>query len=486
MFHGCSRLSSPVMNDLLKIFYTSVTAVLPKNLIGRSLQYNPDSQILTLFGKTLDLNNKNVYLVGAGKAVFHMAKETKIILGAKIKTGVVSVPIGITDIGKIDDDDIIKYYEGAENNLPDRKSEDSAIKIKKLASSLKENDILLVLISGGGSALLPLPHHSITLEEKLDIIKKLGNAGADIKELNTVRKRLSSIKGGNLAIEAQPAHVISLILSDIVDDPIDLIASGPTSKNYDDPTRAMDIMKKYNLYNGIREHIQRLLEENNNDKEFPVNNVENYIIGSNKIMIETAISMAEKLNYKPIAISSTVVGEVINISKEYFKLIKLVCDLITKDITLERAKDAIHTINIPDIKTDWIENIFIHERICLIFGGETTVKVKGKGKGGRNQQLALELSKILHENKDCLKSFDITFLSAGTDGIDGPTDAAGAIGNKELVSEAIKDGLNTDKALMENDSYNFFSNFKDGAFHIKIGHTNTNVMDIHLIIISKV
>lgn len=473
-------MAQSAVRDLLQIFKSCVSAVLPQNLIRQTVKYNPASQKLTIVDSTFDLENKNVYLAGFGKAVQDMAREVEEILNSKINQGVVSIPQGSL---KHSTNKRVQYFEGAPNNLPDISAVNTSIKIKEMAAKLDNDDLLLVLISGGGSALLPLPKLPITLDEKTSLIKKLGNSGADIKELNTVRKKLSDIKGGKLAIAAQPAKVISLILSDIVDDPIDLIGSGPTVENTDDYLKASSIIKKYNLFDTLSESVTKALESKEEGKQFPKNNVNNYIIGSNKLSIKAGVEEAKTLNYHPIELSSSVTGYLQDIARKYAALTKVYCELLEGKANVEMTKSNIKLLEIPGLNTDNIQ--FTDKDICLILGGEITVNVKGNGKGGRNQELALQFSKDINELKNLSDKYEIYFLSAGTDGIDGPTDAAGAIGYLGLIPNARKENLDVDKFILDNDSYNFYKEFQNGGFHIVTGHTGTNVMDIHLIVIKR-
>lgn len=480
-------MAKTIIGDLIQIFKSSISVVLPENLIRNVLKYNPRNQQLSILNDNYSLNSKNVYLVGFGKAVKNMACEVETVLNLQIKNGIVSIPEGSLH----EDVKHVKYYEGAKNNLPDINAMNTALKIKDLAVNLGKEDLLLVLISGGGSALLPLPKNHITLNEKTALIKKLAYSGANIQELNTVRKQISDLKGGKLAIYAQPAQVISLILSDIVNDPLDLIASGPTVENEDDINKAVDIIKKYKLFDNLPQTIKDVLYEYPNNELFPKDNVWNYIIGSNKMSIQAAENECKKLNYFPIALSNVVTGNITDIANEYTKLVKMFCDFMNTTVDVSVMKNKLATLKIPGITTEFLTqtsgpNDFIQMRdICLILGGEITVEVKGQGKGGRNQQLALEFSNLIHSMKHEIKDFDIFILSAGTDGIDGPTDAAGAIGYLEMVSDCERCNIDIDKFLKENDSYNFYKEFQNGKLHVITGHTNTNVMDIHLIIIKK-
>ncbi|CAG9794789.1 unnamed protein product [Diatraea saccharalis] len=472
--------------NLIRIFKSSVSAVLPENIMKDTVKYNHNSKELNIDGISVSLLNRNVYLVGTGKAVQDMALKVDQILGPKIKQGIISIPTGSLHYNARNGN--VMYYEGARNNLPDANAQATAIKVKTMISQLSDTDILIVLISGGGSALLPLPKEPMTLEDKTDVIKLLANAGADITELNTVRKKLSQIKGGQLAIMAQPADVISLILSDIVGDPLDMIASGPTSENKDHPNAAIDIIKKYNLYDQLPNSTKIILKNVEDHKLFPNHKVKNLIIGSNKLSINAAVNECKAMDFSSIALTNIVTGNVRDIAQKYVKLSKIFCDFILKDLSKNSLKEKLLCLDIPGVNEclDNIDGLDVSKKnICLILGGEITVEVKGQGKGGRNQQLALEFSNYIHKIKDNFKDFEVYLLSAGTDGIDGPTDAAGAIGYIELVSDAMKENIIINEYINNNDTYNFYKIFKKGLMHVITGHTNTNVMDIHIILIIK-
>nr|CAD7424899.1 unnamed protein product [Timema monikensis] len=335
-----------------------------------------------------------------------MASEVERTLGEHLVKGIVSVPVGI--LNTLHDKkemlpkqgSVLQFIEGAKNNLPDKSSLGAAIKIKDLVKSLDQNAILLVLISGGGSALLPLPQTPVTLNEKCRVINLLASSGANIMELNCVRKKVSVLKGGGLARLAYPAQVISLILSDVVGDPLDFIASGPTVANTDKVLDALNIINKYSLLNKIPESVIsniKVTSTSNDDSCNEVNNfdhVQNNIIGNNSIAVNNVAKVAQQNGYSSVILSTRVEGLVLNVAIKYANLANEIC------------------LNIS--------------------GGETTVILKGKGKGGRNQELALTFAKALYEMKEThphMDEFNIFLLSCGTDGIDGPTDAAGAIGH---------------------------------------------------------
>ncbi|KAF9418061.1 hypothetical protein HW555_005045 [Spodoptera exigua] len=311
-----------------------------------------------------------------------MAKEVENILNGKIKHGIISIPEG--SLSYKSKNEKVFYCEGALNNLPDAKALITAKAIRDHVTNLGCDDLLLVLLSGGGSALLPLPKPPIALDEKTNLIKQLANSGAEIKELNTVRKRISDLKGGQLAIKAQPAQVISLLLSDIVGDPLDFIASGPTTENTDEPADALNIIKKYKLMDKLPESIKTVLNVSDVKDQFPCNNVKNYIIGSNKIAIAAALKEARKLNYLAFPLSNEVTGNVKEVASEYVRLTKHFCDYLSGDLKLEKFKKCVKACNIPGIHENNLEdfnNITAKDKnLCLILGGEITVNVKGSGK----------------------------------------------------------------------------------------------------------
>lgn len=329
-------------NDLKTIFLQSVNAVNPNNLIKRAVKVQYGHLVVS--GRSYTLQ-KPVYIVGFGKAVLGMARELERALGSNLQEGIVSVPAGIlkgTDKGSKDDTDTnpsskpsrIRYIEGAVNNLPDEKAMETAKNIKTLVSNLKEDDMVIILISGGGSALLPLPKPPITLQEKLELIKSLANKGADIVELNCVRKKISDLKGGRLAEFVYPARAVSLILSDIVGDPLDYIASGPTVPNSDGEEAALTIVQKYFLFDGSPESIRRVLMSKDSQStaikidKGRFRHVDNFVIGNNAIAVDGAREKAQELGYSVAVLSTELNGDVRDISEIYAKLSQELSTLI--------------------------------------------------------------------------------------------------------------------------------------------------------------
>nr|XP_022913512.1 glycerate kinase [Onthophagus taurus] len=473
---NCRNFST--MNDLTTIFLAGVASVQPKSLIKKTVQIK--NKTLIVNGNEFVMK-KPCYVVGFGKGVYGMALELQDILGENLQNGVVTVPSGIFTKfgGRPKCECRIQFIEGAKDNIPDLNAFEGSLKIKKMIEKLDKEDLVVVLITGGGSALLPYPKEPMTLEEKQIIIKSLSKGGADIKELNSVRKKLSELKGGGLAKLALPAKVISLILSDIVGDPLDFIASGPTVTNLDSPDKALNIIKKYELFEKLPEHVKVILKSENT---FKVTNAENFIIGNNKLAVEACRTKAISFGYETRILTTKIQDDVEVLSKFYAELAALIYSSTSKtDLRnfLESAKSKLDDIDVEDfLQLDFSKNI------CIIGAGEPTVVVKGKGKGGRNQELALRFSVEVNKFSGA-KMEDISFLSAGTDGMDGPTDAAGALGSSNLVNKAAQFHISPTQFLPNNDSYNFYSQFDNGTHLIKTGHTGTNVMDIHLIIIQK-
>lgn len=446
----------------------------PKNIFSNNsqFQFNKTSEVLTIQNVEFATANKCVHMVGFGKAVFLMASEIERLLGSKLSSGLVSIPLG-TRLKYPDQSlQVTSVLESAENNLPDANSVEAAKEIISKATAMSSNDILIVLISGGGSALLPLPKEGVTLEEKLSMIKKLQAKGADIKALNAVRIGLSASKGGKLGLAAGKCHqVIGLIISDIVNDPVDLIASGPTVRPL---LNGRTVLEKYGLWDELSQ--KHLFDEKVEDN---LGNVKNFVVANNKLAVDSCVRECKTLGYEPFVLSTKLEGEVKEVSRKYGVLLEEVVDYRKGKISGNNFLEKLEGLSFLE-PTEVLQflNKHLDRDICFIASGETTVNIQGSGKGGRNQEISLRMSKIFKEN-DKLK--DLIFLSAGTDGIDGPTDVAGAIGVQDVAYDLEK----CENSLNNNDSYHYFEELDGGKYFVKTGHTGTNVMDIHLIIVPK-
>ena len=426
------------------IFDESLLAVDPYQAVSRHCDY-----VLSRYEK--EKLNK-LYVVSFGKAAPSMARALVDGVGNALTKGIVITKYA--HVGSQKFADTLTVYE-AGHPIPDENGVRATGEILKLLKQADDETLIVFLISGGGSALLCCPYDGISLAEKQAVTDLLLKAGADIKELNTVRKHISAVKGGRLAEIAYSAKMVSLILSDVIGDPLDVIASGPTSPDQSTYADAMKVIQKYGLTVRMPESVINILTKGAKGhipetpkKGAPVfSGIENIIIGSNAIAVEAAKKAAERSGYKTTVIFTELSGEASQVAKDLAKA------------ALDQKKV------LPK-----------GEKTCLIAGGETTVTVKGNGKGGRNTELALAFGLAIQGQRG------ITFLSAGTDGTDGPTDAAGAIVTGQMFSDAVKQGLDPQDYLTRNDSYTFFKTIKGLVI---TGPTGTNVMDIQLILLEN-
>ncbi|KAM7354103.1 glycerate kinase [Cochliomyia hominivorax] len=486
------------LHNLRNIFLKSVEAVRPKNLLAAGNNYNLEPRQLEtgktciqVQGKYVDITNKKCHVVGFGKAVLGMAVQLESSLGDYLHQGIISIPKGIRRQFEgvkemtLRQDSAIKVFEGAENNQPDENALKAAQEIRKLAESMTTNDILFVLISGGGSALLPLPKPPLELEQKMQLIKQLSNSGASIQEMNIVRIALSAIKGGQLAEAASQAYaVISFVISDIVGDPVDLIASGPT---WCAPTKHQtpeDILKKFNLWSNLEDDIKNLLLKTNKKDVQHLKNNSIYVVGDNKVAAAAAVHEALNLDYNPFIACTSIQGEVTSLVNIYCNLLKNIYDF-KEGLIGEQELGAKFPFDSRTFQ-HFLKTLLMCEKtqkpLLLIMAGEPTVKVSGSGVGGRNQELALRLSREFYLQT---KLQNVCFLSAGTDGIDGPCLAAGALANSQVVLDFVQENSldSFNDYINNNDSYNFYKQLRQGEYHVMTGHTGTNVMDLHLLLV---
>lgn len=440
-------MESLLREKVKSIFFASLKGADPKLCVKRFLMVKNGYILAGDLRKKLNEINK-ILVVGAGKASALMAQATEEVLGDEIDSGAVVSKTGYQAPLKK-----IKLYFGG-HPYPDENGVKGTQTIIETVSEAGENDLVISLFSGGGSSLLVSPFDGISLEDKKRMTRLLLECGANIDEINTIRKHISKVKGGRLAKLAYPAQIVSLILSDVIGDRLDSIASGPTAP---DPTTfkdCLEILFKYKLMDKIPKSIKVFLENNQNKKDCETlkpgdlvfEKVKNIIVGSNLSALKEAQRKAKELDFNTLMLSSTISGD-------------------TRKAALEHAELA------RRIK---VEKKIVPPPACVISGGETTVEVKGKGLGGRNQEFVL-VSAI---EIDGLKN--VVIASLNTDGTDGPTDAAGAICDGFTVSRAKKKNLDPKEYLEQNDSYHFFEKLGD---LIKTGPTNTNVMDIHIILV---
>lgn len=429
---------------LKNIFYESIRAVDPY----RAVRENAEDIKHLYHNRTV----RRLLVVGFGKASCPMAKAAEDALGDIITAGLIITKYGHCDRRYLSER--IRVFE-AGHPVPDRNGLIATEKAVALLRNLSRDTLVLVLVSGGGSALFVSPAEGIELEEKRMVTDLLLKAGADIHEINTVRKHLSGVKGGRLAGIAYPAQLITLILSDVIGDSLDIIASGPTAPDTSTFSEAMQVLRRYKLTDVvprsviglIRDGMEGRIPETPKAENIAFERVENRIIGSNRIAVMAAVRMAEEAGLHVEILSLETSGEARDVGTELAKRVR-----------------GLRSSGVKEHK----------EPICLISGGETTVTVRGNGIGGRNMELALSFA-IGIDGID-----GVTLLSAGTDGNDGPTDAAGAIVDGSSAGRGRALGLAPEACLNNNDSYTFFK--RTGDIFIT-GPTGTNVMDLQIVII---
>ena len=407
---------------------------------------------LQIGGISCDLDRfDGIYVVGAGKAGAMMAGAMESILGDRLAGGVVNVKYGHTvPLQRVE---LIE----AGHPIPDAAGVEGTAKIAGLLERLGEDDLVFCLLSGGGSALMPLPADGVTLEEKQAVTGRLLRCGATINEINTIRKHISRVKGGRLARLASPARLVNLVLSDVIGDPLDVIASGPTVPDESTYSDCRAILERYGLKDDLPPSVIRHLDAGMKGAEpetpgpgDPVfDRTQNVMIANTRQALDTARTEAEKRGYNALVLSSSIDGETREIARVYSALAREI---------------ARHGDPVPG-------------PACVISGGETTVTLRGGGKGGRNQEFVLAAATGIGGMERTV------VFSAGTDGTDGPTDAAGAVADGQTLERAAEKGLDADACLDDNDAYHFFEPLGD---LVMTGPTHTNVMDLRLLLVGQV
>lgn len=439
---------------LKAIFNAALTAVDPYNAVLKAVQVERDC--LQVDGAQYDLAAfDRIIVVGAGKATARMALAIESLFGAKIAAGLIVVKEGHTVPLSV-----IEQVEST-HPVPGTAGAEATARILDMARTADERTLCICLISGGASALLVAPAAGITLYDKQETTRTLLNAGASINELNAVRKHLSRVKGGLLAQAVYPAQVVTLILSDVIGDALDVIASGPTAPDNSTFTDAWAVIEKFGLQEKLPPQVLDYLlrgiacqvAETVKGNDPCLDKTHNVIIASLHEAMIAAQKKAEQLDLDATVISETLQGEARDAAR----------------FLVQAAKDELAVMQ-------------ANEWRCLLCGGETTVTVHGTGTGGRNQELALAFALEV----DGVQG--VTLLSAGTDGTDGPNDAAGALVDGSTASRARSLGIAPITYLANNDSYNFFQSFDaatSGHSHFKTGATGTNVMDMQIVLLSK-
>ncbi|MCX8149938.1 MAG: glycerate kinase [Candidatus Bathyarchaeota archaeon] len=445
--NGKTDLTKKARKIVLESLQVALKAVDPKALLKNKVVLNHSSFCIDQI--TFDLEKfRNIYVIGGGKASGVMAEAIEEILGKHIKSGIVNVPYGNQSKTHI-----VKLHE-ASHPVPDEAGVEGTKQIVRIAQSAEKDDLLICLISGGGSSLMALPREGVSLEDKKRLTEALLKSGATINEVNIVRKHVSGFKGGLLAKHAYPATVLNLILSDVVDDDLSSIASGPTAPDPSTFTDAKHILKKYGIWEDVPSSIQKVLSEgiegkiaDTPKKGDPIfERVYNVIVGNNRIASNAAVNYLKTEGVNTFLLTSSLECE----AKQAGAIMASICrEIFVSGNPLRRPAG-------------------------IVVGGETTVKVTGTGSGGRNQELTLAAALKLKGLGSCV------LASLSTDGVDGPTDAAGAIADGYTLMRAEQARLDAKRFLADNDSYSFFSRLGDLIF---VGQTGTNVNDISVIVI---
>ncbi len=431
-----------VRRDLESVYRAAVAAADPSMLVNRVLdgQLAGAVNVAEIVGAA-----ERVFVLAAGKAAPAMASALGARLGARLTSAVV-VTLPGHDVSAPAGDSRFRLVESS-HPLPSEASIRAAQAAIELMQAVRESDLAIVALSGGASAMLAMPADGVTLQDKLQASLALQRAGASIRELNTVRKHLSAIKGGRLARETRAGHILGLFLSDVPGNDLATIGSGPTAPDSTTYADAIGVFKRHRLWGRAPESIRDHLERGNSGEvpetvradDAVFSRVTNVVIGDNSTAVEAALRRAREAGYdaerwRPLQ------GEANDLGRSL----------------------AAHLC------------AFDSGRVCVIAGGEPVVTVKGSGKGGRAQQAALAMAMELARIG---AGRNVAALFAGTDGIDGPTDAAGAFAFPDTVRRGHDAGLDADQALFRNDSYNFLA--AAGDLFIT-GPTGTNVADIFI------
>ncbi len=428
-------------NHAKKIYKAAVAAVQPAVLLQQQLAVTATG--IRIGSQQLNIPKRSVVVIGAGKAAAAMAQTTETMLGSYIKAGIITtkyehaLPL-----------QTIQCVEAA-HPVPDEKSVEAVQQTIQLLQQTHPGDVILCLISGGASSLWADVPDGCSLQEVQETFQLLLKSGAAIDEMNCVRRHLSSIKGGQLLRHAPQGTWFTLIISDVPGDKPEAIASGPTTADSSTFADAWNIIQTYQLQERLPAtvitHLQNGLKGSIAETVKPTDpllqQVQNHIIGSNKVAVTAAAEKAEELGYTVLLQQELLTGDA----------------AVTAEAIVQQAKQYRG-----------------QKPACLLFGGETTVTVTGNGKGGRNQHLALcALKHLLPDDK-------ITLLAAGTDGTDGPTDAAGAFADAAILQAIDQNKTLLTETIQQNDAYHFFEN-ANGL--LKTGATQTNVMDIIIVLL---
>ena len=445
--NGGTQLDRKARELALRTLEAALRAADPKQIVKSKVVLR--DSVLKVDEYSFDLKRfKSIYVVGGGKASGSMAEALEQVLGRRITAGTVNVLHGSSNRTSV-----VKLHE-ASHPVPDEAGVEGTRKMLDLAEAATADDLVICLISGGGSSMMPLPRGGISLSDKQLMTDLLLKSGATITEFNTVRKHISDFKGGWLAKKAHPATVLNLILSDVMGDPLEFIASGPTVPDSTSFGDAIAVLRNYGLWERTPSSVVKVLSDGErgfiaetpkaNDESFE--RVYNVVIGSNRLASQAACAELKAAGLNTLLLTSMLEGEARHVGT--------VLSSIVREVSVSGNP--------------------VHKPGAIVAGGETTVTVTGKGRGGRNQEIVLAAALKL------AGADGVVVASLTTDGVDGPTDAAGALMDGKTLARAKKMGLSAERFLADNDSYDFFLRMGDLIF---TGPTGTNVNDVSLAVV---
>jgi glycerate 2-kinase len=436
---------------LVEALNQALLAADPRTILRNQVKVRGNELVIGAFSVKLS-EFRRVLIIGGGKATANMALEIQRILGSWLTGGSVNIPAYTNPWPKGSKIE----FNPATHPVPSQQGCQGVRNMLDLVGPPSQDDLVICLISGGGSALMPLPSKGLSLSDKQKTTQLLLTSGARIDEINAVRKHLSDFKGGRLAEKLYPATVVSLIISDVVGDRLDSIASGPTVPDSTTYSDAYNVLNERGLWHKIPRSVRNHIMEGKKGR-FPetpkegskiFKRVHNFLIGTNKESCRAAARVLERRGYRTLILSTRIQGE----AREVGKVVSSIASSINEN-------------QLP-----------INPPAAIVVGGETTVTVHGKGRGGRNQELILSAALSIRGLPGILIS------SIGTDGMDGPTSAAGAVADGSTVERGLRRGLDADTYLRENNSHEFFKKIND---LIITGPTGTNVNDILIAIVGS-
>lgn len=440
-------MNEKLRQDAYNIMSEAIAAVDPAACVYRSVKKEGSNLIIN--DRFYDISQyEKIYVIAFGKAAISMANAMEDILGDSLTDG-----ISITKHGFSAPLKKMKTYE-AGHPIPDDNSVEAGKMVHDFLENTSDKDLIFFLISGGGSALVTYPRKGVSITDIVKLTDSLMRAGATIDELNTVRKHLCSIKGGGLAKMAYPSESVSLILSDVVGDPLDVIASGPTVPDTSTFGEFSDIVDRYDLTLSpavaglLEDGLEGVMEETPNSANPVFEKTSYYLVGNNSLALLEAEKKASVIGYNTMILSSSIIGESREVARVFASIAK---------------EERLHGGPLP-------------LPACILAGGETTVTMKGKGIGGRCQEMALSFGIEVSGLEGVL------LLAAGTDGNDGTTDSAGAFADGDILQIGKDMQIDARHELQKNNSHSFF---KDVGGLVSTGPTGTNVMDIYIILVDR-